>query len=279
MCKTLRVCLTLLFLLACTLGFAQDTDQEPDGALSEERIAEHVKALQMRLAETDEKIAIVEQPLLRHNDPARAHDKGTLWAWGTSGRPIAFAEVWHETRGTGYWLHALTISSKNLVVLDSGTERLWTPERSDFELSPVPKVDPPAESKAARLRQLREIARRFTAHQFWDPDNSRFELRLLAQPVHRYSDPERGIIDGAVFILANGTNPEIILLLEATQVEESAPSWSYALVRTSSAELHVEFDGVEVWKDGRTPGIGGRPTDPYCIVGTIGGLERPTKNE
>lgn len=278
MCKSLQLGLAFLFLLFAMPGFAQDTDQEPAGALSEDSIAEHVKALQMRLADTEEKIGIVEQPLLRHNDPARAHDKGTLWAWGTSGRPVAFAEVWQEVRGRVYWLHGLTLSSKSLVVLDSGTERLWAPERSHFELNPVPNAGVPAESKAARLRQLRDIARRFSAHQFWDPDNSRFELRLLAQPVHRYSDQERGIVDGAVFILANGTNPEIILLLEATQMKDAPPSWSYALIRTGSAELHVEIDGVEVWQDGRTPGIGGRPTDPYCIVGTIGGPSPSAEN-
>ena len=77
--------------------------------------------------------------------------------------------------------------------------------------APLAAAPPPAAKEAARLRQIKEIARRFTAHEFWDPENSRFELRLLVQPVHRYRDAAGEIQDGAMFVLAHGTNPEAML--------------------------------------------------------------------
>jgi hypothetical protein len=121
-----------------------------------------------------------------------------------------------------------------------------------------------ATTERARLLQMRSLARRFTAHQFWDPNNQRFELRLLARPVHQYRDPESGLLDGAIFIFTHGTNPELLLLIEALQSRSSA-SWQYALVRIGSAEFHAELDGQEVWQEPRAPGVIGRPTDPYCM--------------
>jgi hypothetical protein len=44
--------------------------------------------------------------------------------------------------------------------------------------------------------------------------------------------------------------------------------WHYSFARLGSAELHVELDGREVWKQERTPGVVGRPTDPYWLFMT-----------
>jgi hypothetical protein len=106
--------------------------------------------------------------------------------------------------------------------------------------------------------------RRFAAHQFWDPNNTRSELRLLVQPVHRYQDDDALVLDGAVFVLAHGTNPEVLLQIEAVSVK-GGPLWKYSLVRLGSAEMHVELDGREVWTVPRTPGVVGRPDDPYWL--------------
>jgi hypothetical protein len=110
---------------------------------------------------------------------------------------------------------------------------------------------------------MRSLARRFQAHQFWDPDNSRFELRLLAQPLHRYEDPDRGLVEGGLFILANNTNPEVVLLLEAARHDSGAAAWQYALARLGHAEMHVSLDDVEVWS---VPRVDALPADsPYWL--------------
>ena len=62
-----------------------------------------------------------------------------------------------------------------------------------------------------------------------------YELRLLAQPVLRCSDPKSGLIDGTLFLLVYGTNPEVVLLIEASKEGASEPTWSYVLARMGRA--------------------------------------------
>jgi hypothetical protein len=38
------------------------------------------------------RVEVVAEPVLRFNDPARAHEDGTVWVRGRAGRPIAILE-------------------------------------------------------------------------------------------------------------------------------------------------------------------------------------------
>ena len=76
------------------------------------------------------------------------------------------------------------------------------------------------------------------------------------------------MLDGAAFVLAHGTNPEVIQLIEARGGSGRATEWRYSLARMGSAEFHVELDGAEVWSRPRTPGVVGFPTDPYWLFVT-----------
>ena len=210
-------------------------------------------------------IEMFPKPLLIYGDAARNNDSGTLWAWGTSGRPVAFLELYRNVGNGQPWAHALTLTSPELIQLKGPTVRQWTPKSSHFALKDFPDSPEVGDKPAVRLRQMKEITRRFEAHEFWDPNNSRFELRLLVQPVHRYQDESAKLTDGAVFVLAHGTNPEVLIQIEA-HADEQSPRWRYSLVRLGSAELHVSLDGTEVWKEARTPGIVGQPVDPYWLL-------------
>lgn len=99
----------------------------------------------------------------------------------------------------------------------------------------------------SRLVQLRSIARRFTAHSV-SLRGDRWDLRLLPQPAYRYQSDNAELIDGAVFIFASsaGTDPEVILLVEAAKTGGEA-QWQYAAARFSDANLYVEYDGEQVW--------------------------------
>ena len=94
---------------------------------------------------------------------------------------------------------------------------------------------------------------------------ARFELRLLAQPVLRYADSTNPVLDGAVFVFAHGTNPEVLLLIEAIGDDAATAKWHYSFARSGSAEMHVELDGKQVWFRERTPGITGTPNDSYWL--------------
>jgi hypothetical protein len=251
------------------LGVAAGQEPPPDDADRAARLKEaeaHLGDLKMTLAGKDEELRPIDRPLLIYGDTARSNADGTLWAWGPTGRPLVLMETYRNTYAQKNRVNAITLTSTERVVLKTPQGQSWQPEKTQIELKALPGAAAPEARETGRLRQLREQARRFTAHEFWDPDNSRFELRLLAQPVHRYSAEKTGLLDGAVFVLANGTNPEVILLIEAVAASGNSPArWQYALARLGSAEMHVSIDGTEIWKQDRTPGVVGQPTDPYWI--------------
>lgn len=136
---------------------------------------------------------------------------------------------------------------------------------SDFTLQDFPDNAAVNNRPVVRLRQMKDLARRFETHEFWDPENSRFELRCLATPVLRYSDNENGVFDGSVFIFAHGTNPEILLFLEAQGTTAETSKWQFAAYRLGSAEMHLDLNRQPVWSRDRTPGVVGMPNNPYWL--------------
>lgn len=255
--------LGLILLLRMT---AQSEDNPPKKAEPSQAVKEardHMSELKVQSAANGREVPIelLPNPGLIFDDATRNNEAGTLWVWGKSGRPVAFMELYRYVGTNEPWVHALTLTSPELIRLTGPTGQRWTPKKSHFALKDVPNSPEVGGQPAVRLRQMKEISRRIEAHEFWDPNNSRFELRLLVQPVHRYEDEAAKLIDGSVFVLANGTNPEVLLQIEAHASEP--PGWKYSFVRLGSAEMHVSFDGKEVWTEPRT-GIG-QPVDPYWL--------------
>ena len=257
--------LTAVLMLSIVLR-ADDGSPKPLEPLPAVKAArEHVS--EFKVSSTKAREALIEllpNPLLTYGDAARNNEAGTLWAWGKSGRPVAFLELYRSIGKDQPWVHAQTLTSPELIQLDAPTGQRWTPKKSHFVLKDVPDSPEVGNHPAVRLRQMKEISRRFESHQFWDPNNSRFEMRLLVQPVLRYQDEPAKVIDGAVFVLAHGTNPEVLVQIEADAAQQP-PRWKYSLARLGSAEMHVLLDGKEVWNDPRTPGIVGQPVDPYWL--------------
>jgi hypothetical protein len=250
--------------LACLAGSYADEEDEAARKARVQEATEHMQLLEMISASGDQPVPLRERPLLTFGDSARSNENGTLWAWGKSGRPLAMVELYEPASGDS-WVHAATLTSTEKISLKTTAAAKWQP--ADIQLRPqaIPDAAAPAAKEGQRLRQIKDLARRFEAHEFWDPDNSRFELRLLVQPVLRYSDAKASLQDGAVFVMAHGTNPEALLLIEAVgkSVEESR--WHCGFARLGSAEIHVELDGKEVWKVDRAAGITGTPLDSYWL--------------
>jgi hypothetical protein len=130
-----------------------------------------------------------------------------------------------------------------------------------------------------RQRQLKQLAQKFTGHQFWDPNNTRYELRRLERPLYAYQDEAGGVLEGALFTLANGTNPEIPFFVEARvdPKDNSKSTWQYAVGRLAHAELHLEYDGKEVFDAPRGDQVSAS-NKPYWLgsinATPIGGQDR-----
>jgi hypothetical protein len=241
-------------------------ESHADASASEQAraVARRFEARLPDTTDADGIIPPIARPLLLFGDDPRNHTRGILWGWG-SGRPVAVAELWRGRAEDSPYAASLTLTGLDLVAFTRDEISQWKPAKKQVQFSKLADAPSVAAKENVRLRQSKEIARRMEAHEFWDPDNSRFELRLLIQPVHRYSDSAVEIQDGIMFVFAHGTNPEALLLIEAVGPTIEKSSWQYGLVRTSNAEVHAELDGKEVWMQPRVKGGSTRPADSYFV--------------
>jgi hypothetical protein len=223
-------------------------------------------AVEVRVGDTWTKVGRVAKPLLYYGDATRENDRGSVWAWGEKGRPAALLELFQSTNDRTKWAFALCNTSGGKLRASRGGGGWWQENDSATELKDVPAAPAPATDPAQRQRQLKLLAGKFTGHEFWDPNNSRFELRRLERPLHTYRDEESGLLEGALYILANGTNPELLLFIEARvdPKDKTKSAWQFAVGRSAHAELHLEYDGKEVYAAPRGDRVSG-PNKPYWL--------------
>ena len=69
----------------------------------------------------------------------------------------------------------------------------------------------------------------------------------MVQPLYRYADEERGLIDGAIFSFAAGTNPEALLLVECRKTGD-APAWHAAFARFGANRCQARKGEAVVWE-------------------------------
>ena len=194
---------------------------------------------------------LAARPLLRYSDPTRdlmderasALIDGGVWRLGETGRPRALVvlEVYRAADGKGTLAHEfISLSDKKFsLARDEGTKVQWDATGTDLKLAPLKGAPPPAKSAPARLAQMRQLARRFTAKETLGENV--IECRLMSQPIDRYSSEKDGILDGAIFAYANGTNPELAVVLECDEA-----GWKFGVVRLGAAKSAVELGGREV---------------------------------
>lgn len=229
--------------------------QEPASTRSTSEAAEQIGIARANAAiisiqdvESGSVIERVEDPVLQYTEPVRGNVYGTLWVWGRKGRPAAVLELIRnggpksDLRQDWFCFHATT---DRPIKLTAESGQIWTPQSSDLAFQSLPHAPVPAESPAARMGQMKQFMRRFSAHEFYT--SGRVELRMLPSSVHRYDDRERGLIDGAIFVFAEGTHPEATLFLEAVRPADGAkPIWQFAIGRSGAAEMVMFYDDMEV---------------------------------
>jgi hypothetical protein len=248
----------LLILSCCSIAVAEDK-LAPKTEVADAQRAAHLKQMQeiaasIRLltksSEPDSAEKLKPEPILRYADNSRFNNESTLWIWPGSGRPHAVVaiELYPRHPKGPSWLYEIASLSKQRIQAERGDDLHWTAKEPGLKLRTLPDGKPVADKATRRLAQMKELCRRFTAHESAVIEG-RVELRLMSSPLYRYSDSTAGVSDGAIFALANGTNPEVLLVLEARDSDEASP-WQYALVQMTGGALVVELDGKEVWKCG-----------------------------
>lgn len=222
----------------------------------------HVKALTGSFDGKKGTVTPMEQPLLRWTNPYSNVKDGFLVGWvDDNKRPVAVGQFYLLPGREDQWgIETQSLAQKPFRI-ESKTNGPWRPRKPGINWATVPK--PPkstAGTKPLRLSQMRSIARRFRADDDFDDEES--ELRLLTNPVYRYAHPDSGLIDGAVFALVHGTDPELIISIELRQDSKSkSQSYFYALAPMTGYALRCRLDNAEVWNKPRTTSA--RETDVF----------------
>jgi hypothetical protein len=186
-------------------------------------------------------------PLFRYDDETRGYVDGTIWRLGEKGRPLAIvtAELHPKYLGGGPRIvyDFLSLTDRTFTARSTDVPG-WSPSGSAVELKALAGAPPPAPEAAKRLTQLKQQARRFAGTQIvQELDKTSVQLRLLPREIDRYSPAAHELADGAIFLLVNGRNPALLLV-----VETDGKSWQYGIGRLSApSTLEVELDDVLVW--------------------------------
>jgi hypothetical protein len=230
-----------------------------------ELIQQHVSSAEIRSDDADFPTRFAPKPIFRYSDPARGHVAAAVWKLGDEGRPKAIltSELDRFSNGQPTISHEYSSLTATRFSLTLDNMR-WTPAGTKYEFKPIPNAPAPGETPQRRLLQIRDLAKRFAGHEIVKKENC--ELRLLPQPVDRYTPSPAERADGAIFFFTFGTNPEVMLLIES-----DGKQWHYSAGRmTGAEEVALTFDGTVAWQGAP---LEKGPSSTY--TGSIAAIEIP----
>jgi len=254
--------------LATAADGAQDADSHAERLRAMRAIATGV-TMETPSPGARQPLERLAEPIYRFDDAARRTSDGTIWVWCRSGRPSALVTLTKHNSPVGglHWLTEMTSLAPGPISAAVDGFGTWQPSSAGVVMQKFPNAPVPAQDEKQRLRQMKELVRKIKAHENSRPREARsvkrYELRVLPQPVHRYADANAGVIDGGMFIIAYGLNPEIVMLVEARREGSSDPAWHCGFARISVMDLHVDFESREIWSHRGGPTKG--PDDSYWL--------------
>ena len=193
-------------------------------------------------------LKLLDQPIMKWSQPVRGGEDGSVFLWLDEKRPAVIATIFtwpHPSRGIAVTHELHTLVDEPLKGV--WKQRTWTPPDKSIGWKPVPDVPAPGESAKIRDLELRRVARGFAATSE-NREGQNWQLRLLPTPIYRYdSDTADAVGSGALFGFVEGTDLEIVLLLEARATSDG-PRWHYGLARMSDLRLIVRRNEQSVWE-------------------------------
>lgn len=194
---------------------------------------------------------LLPDPLLRWSNPVAQEEDAGLFLWTRQGRPEAAAQFFVRKN---IWMHEFQSLSEGTFTVEWGGQAIWSPRQAGLIFHVETESRPPDSDVARRLRQMRTVAESFTASvEFQYDKDSHYELRLLPRPLYRYGGADGKTLDGTLWAFVQGTNPEVLLLVESRPAPDQALRWNYAFAAMTSYPAQAKRNGKEVWKVDRQP--------------------------
>lgn len=195
----------------------------------------------------DTPLTLRREPVLKWSNPERGRIYGHVFVWTSGGRPGAVASLYKWYHPHTHSSHEFQSLSLGNVTAKQGGADAWAASRPGIELQSIAGAPPPGKTAPERIRQMRRIADHFRADEI-DREGEQTTLRLLTQPIYRYEEPKGELLDGALFAFVQGTDPEVLLLVEARHDAGGHASWQYALARLNGITLRAFYDDRKVWE-------------------------------
>jgi hypothetical protein len=185
-------------------------------------------------------VPLLPAPVLRFNDPARDFHDATMWAWSEEqGRPVCLLTI--EQYGNQMF-ELISLADEGLTA--SADKLQWRPMEPGIALQAFPEAPKPAQQAPRRLVQMKDLLGKLAVHEV-GKTGSRYELRLMPKPLHRYGEEDSKLLDGAIFAFAYGTNPELLAVMEASG---DPAAWYVGFARCGTAEPHVMLGEKEIFQ-------------------------------
>lgn len=231
---------------------AGGAEKQSDADVAErlDSMRRRAKSLTCRIGDGDDTTPteLVDAPILHYSDPGGITTDGTIWAWGTVGRPVALASIFYERQATGdKWSCELLSLHDGPLSVAAGAGWKWHPPRGEIQMQSLPNEPDASDQARRRSRQMKEIARRFEVSETFSAERTD-QLRLMVRALHEYSDPDRGLLAGALYAYANGTNPEALVIIECRRPAKGEASWKYGFARLGAAQVQASLNGAQVWQ-------------------------------
>ncbi len=191
------------------------------------------------------------EPILRWSNPTAGSVFGEVYVWTDNGRPAVVASLYRWfSPDWGDTIEVCSLSDARVAGRRNQAE-FWSPAEPGIQFQTIADADEPATAPAARLVQMRRLASGFVAELADTRGNdagTKRQLRLLNQPVFRYPAPkgDTSYLDGALFAFVEGTDPEVLLLIEAVTMD-GKPTWQFGFARMNRDALRVTFRDKSVW--------------------------------
>ena len=243
-------CLCLVLMVAGSVVFAEETPvandvekQNIEAALKVTR--ESAAKYEMLIAGDSKPLTLRPQPILKWSNPEVGQIYGNVFVWTRGGRPEVVGSLFKWFSPFTHMSHEFHSLSRGELSGEFESHEVWKTPQSGVTFATVPEAGEVAATPTARITQMRQLARQFSARSI-SREGLKLELRQLTQPVYRYElDKDSGeLLDGALFVFVQGTDPDVWLMLEARKPNgQAAAQWQYAIARMNSIELTVEHRG------------------------------------
>lgn len=195
-----------------------------------------------------------EAPLLVYGDQTREISASSLWVWmdGDSPAMLQKIEMYDREPTVPSWVHCYSsLCTEELRVDWKAREGCRVQGVRYLDVS---EAEAPSDNRKLRELQIRSIARQLSVH---TDDGEKRALRLLPKPLLEFQDERHGVVTGAIFGYAFGTNPDVCLIVRAVKDESQLLRWQVAPIKMTSAAIVVmSASGQEIWTEPDNPHAG-----------------------